>query len=263
MRPIGQRIWDDQVLSLAGIVERSGQTRILLGSCSYFQYLSVSGALMRESVQAKTKGRPTPLRDAHAATIQHLAQGLPDAQVAGFTAATVLTIRGKPHVLIQKRADETGVAGGRHAVVPAFVGNVPQVAGAQIDIARQLFYIELLEEVYSKDELVRTMKQPSLDWILQTAPVSELERSLDKGFSFERLGYGFDAVTGEFHQAYLAYVANEDLSTTVLKDIAGSWEMTGIELHPLHEEAVSQLLVSHDMYHTSAFTLSLAIERLS
>ncbi len=262
-RKLGQRIWDDQVLSLSGITERGDQTRILLGSCSYFQYVTVADQMTSELVASVRRKKGTPYRDRHAGSIEHLEQGRLDAQIAGFTTALVLTLGGTRQVLVQRRSMETGVGGGSLSVVPACVANTSQVASAVgVDLARQLFYIELLEELYDHEELISTMKRPSLDWIRDTWPVDKLEEAVDVGFHFKRLGFGFDAVTGEFHQAFVALVESEELSSEIMRDMQASWEVHDVELHEIEGEGFVELISNEDMYPTSAFTLTLAREYL-
>lgn len=254
----GQKIWDDEVLCLAGLVDRGNRMEVCFGTCSYYQYITASDTLYGETIKALRRSRPVPIRDAKASTIEHLSQARLEAQIAGFTVATVLSVSDCKQVLIQRRARETGVAGDRMAVVPAFVANTSQVIGSTIDISRLLFYIELLEELYDREELTQTLKRPSLDWIFETWPVNVLEKVLDNGFEFRRLGIGFDAHTGEFHQAYIAHVHDEQLSTDLLNRMRGSWEVQGVDLYPILDDSFNDVLFDDNLYPTSAFTLSLA-----
>lgn len=256
-KKLGQRVWNGNIYCLLdGISGSAGSYEISIGTGTYFQYITVTDHLEGEGRAClRNSRRDTDYRDKVALTIAHLQSARPGAQLVGFTVAVVMRTQQGPVLLVQTRSVKTGVAGGRQALVPAYVCEPNPDASEVPNFPISDFFREFVEELYIEEE-------PASDslisryWYYDYHPIPELLDLQGKGdFVFEILGYGFDALTTELHVGAVAYIHSIEFSERELRRMRKSWEADGIEIVPVTAAKIARLAEAEPMYSTSAFTL--------
>ena len=174
--------------------------------------------------------------------------------------------RGNPHndyiIPIQIRSQKVNDGRGQFAVIPKAFHEPLVGHDDEVNIYWTIFR-ELYEELFGGDEVEADSGRVKHDWYFDTTPGVNYFRDHEGAFNLELIGYGVNAIAGNYEFAVLLAVRDTWYWNTFGNDITKNWEALGIKLYSTkNAEKLKNLLTDDNWVNESIFKFIEGLIRL-